>query len=54
MQYGVLSFLDVAFEGIIPRAFALGHMLYGGMVGVTLTLARPRRRRLDTAAARAA
>jgi hypothetical protein len=34
-QYGVLGLLDrVAFEGIVPWAFAVGHLLYGGMLGL--------------------
>jgi hypothetical protein len=39
MQFVVLYFFDrVAFDGIIPWAFAVGHVLYGAMLGLTLAL----------------
>lgn len=51
VQYGVLNFLDpVAFDGLIPMAFAAGHIVFGSMLGFmkgTLRevghLGRPRR-----------
>ena len=35
MQYGVIHALDdVAFRGLIPWAFAVGHVAYGAMLGL--------------------
>lgn len=43
LQYGALNLLDrVAFEGLVPRAFAIGHVLFGGMLGLVLGTASER------------
>lgn len=43
MQYVVLYFFDrVAFEGIIPWAFAVGHVAYGAMLGLTFSAVEER------------
>lgn len=35
MQYGVLNILDqVAYEGLVQWAFAVGHGIFGGMLGL--------------------
>lgn len=34
-QYGVLNILDqVAYEGLVQWAFAVGHGIFGGMLGL--------------------
>lgn len=39
MQYVILNVFDpVAFRGLIPWVFAVAHLFYGGMFGLTLAL----------------